>query len=151
MIIIALWRKVDARSGLHKIAKILPVKEHLMLIKTLKWPVISLLITGATHFVLEAIWPNLKDLFVAPSLAPLLLAFGIWVGYKAVHNGGNYLNVILAGVILGILPLVLETFGFGMILGFAGRFFVGVYGFAMILFGSLVGGGFALSRKESNM
>jgi hypothetical protein len=76
-----------------------------MLIKTLKWPVISLLITGATHFTLEAIWPSLKDLFVAPSLAPLLLAFGIWTGYKAIHNGGNYLSAILAGVILGVLPL----------------------------------------------
>ena len=122
-----------------------------MVVKTLKWPVISILITGTAHFLIEAIWHDLQNLFVAPSLAPLLLAYGIWVGYKAIHNGGNYLNAILAGVILGVLPLVLETFGFGMILGFSGRFLVGVYGFAMILFGSLVGGGFALSKNESKM
>jgi len=122
-----------------------------MLVKTLKWPVISILITGGVHFTIEAIWPDLQNLFVAPSLAPLLLAFGLWVGYKAIHNGGGYLNAILAGAILGVLPLVLETFGFGMILGFSGRFFVGVYGFSMILFGSLIGSGFALSRNDSKM
>ena len=122
-----------------------------MLFKTLKGPVISILITGSTHFILEAVWPDLQKLFVASSLAPLLLAFGIWVGYKAIHNGGNYLTAIVAGVILGALPLMLETFGFGMILGFSGRFLVGVYGFAMVLFGSLIGGGFALGRIESKM
>jgi hypothetical protein len=72
-------------------------KETVMLVKTLKWPVISLLITGGFHFV--------------------------------------------------------ETFGFGMILGFgvAARFMVGVYAFSMILFGALIGSGFALSKKESGM
>ena len=122
-----------------------------MLVKTLKWPLISILITGAVHFTIEALWPGLQNLFVAPSLAPLLLAYGLWVGYKAIHNGGGYVNAIVAGAIMGVLPLVLETFGFGMILGFSDRFLVGVYGFAMILFGSLVGGGFALGKKESGM
>ncbi len=122
-----------------------------MLFKTLKWPVISLLVTGATHFVIEAVWPDLQKLFIAPSLAPLLMAYGLWVGYKAIHNGGNFLNALVAGAILGVLPLVLETFGFGMILGFSGRFLVGVYAWAMIVFGALVGGGFALSKSESKM
>ena len=122
-----------------------------MLVKTIKWPVISILVTGVVHFTIEAIWPDLQKLFVAPSLAPLLLAYGLWVGYKAIHNGGNYVNAIVAGAILGVLPLVLETVGFGMILGFAGRFLVGVFGFAMIVFGSLIGSGFALGKKESGM
>jgi len=122
-----------------------------MLVKTLKWPVISILITGVVHLTIEALWPDLQQLFVAPSLAPLLLAYGLWVGYKAIHNGGNYVNAIVAGAILGVLPLVLETVGFGMILGFSGRFLVGVFGFAMIVFGSLIGSGFALGKKESGM
>ena len=122
-----------------------------MLVKTLKWPVISLLVTGAFHFVIEAIWPALQNLFVAPSLAPLLLAYGIWVGYKSIQNGGNYVNAIVGAAILGVLPIVLETFGFGMVLGFPGRSMVGVYAFAMILFGSLVGSGYALSKNESKM
>jgi len=119
-----------------------------MLYKTLKWPVISLLITGSFHFVIEAIRPNLKNLFVAPTLAPILLAYGIWVGYRAIKNGGSYVTAIIAAVILGILPLVLETFGFGMILHFEGRALVGVFAFSMILFGSLIGSGYALSEKE---
>jgi hypothetical protein len=119
-----------------------------MLFKTLKWPVISLLITGSLHFFIEAIRPNLKNLFVAPTLAPILLAYGIWVGYRAIKNGGSYVTAIVAAVILGILPLVLETFGFGMILHFEGRALVGVFAFSMILFGSLIGSGYALSDKE---
>jgi hypothetical protein len=119
-----------------------------MLFKTLKWPVISLLITGSFHFCIEAIKPNLQHLFVAPTLAPILLAYGIWVGYRAIKNGGSYVTAIIAGAILGILPLVLETFGFGMILHFEGRALVGVFAFSMILFGSLIGSGYALSDKE---
>ena len=120
------------------------------LIKTLKWPLISLLITGGFHFVIEAVWPGLKNLFIAPALAPLLLAYGIWVGYTAIINGGNYFTAIIAAIILGILPLVLETFGFGMILGFEGRALVGIYAFGMILFGSLIGSGYVLSKKENS-
>ena len=119
------------------------------LFTTLKWPVISLLITGGFHFIIEAIWPDLKNIFIAPVLAPLLLVFGIWVGYRAIQNNGNYLTAIIAGLILGLLPLLLETFGFGMILGFEGRALIGLFGLSMILFGSLIGGGYALSNTEA--
>jgi len=119
-----------------------------MLIKTLKWPVISLLITGTIHFVVEMVMPDLRNTFQPPVLAPLLLAFGIWVGYKMVMFGGNYGQVIFAGAILGILPVILDVFGFGIILGRGIQLGVlaGVFGFCMILFGSLIGGGFALSK-----
>jgi hypothetical protein len=124
-----------------------------MLVKTLKWPVISLLITGALHFTLEAILPDLKNFFVPPVLGALFLAYGIWTGYKAVHNGGNYVHAVIAGAILGLLPLMLDTVGFGMILGRGVQWGVlaGVFGFSMILFASLIGSGFALGRKESGM
>jgi hypothetical protein len=119
-----------------------------MLAKTLKWPVISLLIVGGTHFAAEAIQPGLRDIFVPAVVAPLLLVFGIWVGYKMVQFGGNYGHVILAGALLGILPVVLDIVGFGMILGRGLEYgmLAGTLGFGMILFGSLVGGGFALSK-----
>lgn len=124
-----------------------------MFIKTLKLPVLSLLITGAFHFVIEAIWPDLKTIFVPAVLAPMLLAYGIWVGTRMVQNGGNLLTAILAAAILGLLPILLETFGFGMILGFgtSARFLVGLYAFSMIVFGSLIGSGFALSRNEAKI
>ena len=124
-----------------------------MFIKTLKWPVLSLLITGAFHFTIEAIWPDLQKTFIPPVLAPMLLAYGIWVGTRMIQNGGNLLTAILAAAILGLLPILLETFGFGMILGFgtSARFLVGIYAFSMILFGALVGCGFALSRNEAKL
>jgi hypothetical protein len=117
--------------------------------RVLMWPVVSLLITGGLHFSAEAIWPDLKTTFIPPTLAPLLLAYGLWVGYRTIGRGGNYVQAILAGAILGILPIVLDVVGFGVILGRgvqAGTL-AGVFGFGMILFGALIGSGFALSRE----
>ena len=115
--------------------------------RTLKWPVISLLITGATHFILEAIWPDLRNTFVPPVLAPILLTYGAWVGYRAVGAGGTYLHGIVAAGILGILPILLDIIGFGVILGRGTQSgtMAGIFGFAVIIFGSLIGSGFALS------
>jgi hypothetical protein len=119
-----------------------------MFVKTLRWPVISLLITGGVHFLAEAILPDLKNTFIPPVLTPILLAYGIWVGYKMVQSGGNYGQAVVAGAILGILPVILDVGGFGIILGrgVPQGVLAGVFGFAMILFGSLIGGGFALSK-----
>jgi hypothetical protein len=121
-----------------------------LLYKTLKWPVVSLLITGGFHFIIEAIWPELKTVFVAPVIAPLVLAFGLWVGYRAIGAGGTYLHAILAAAILGILPVVLEIVGFGVILGHGTQTGIlsGVFAFSYILFGSLIGAGFVLSREN---
>lgn len=122
-----------------------------LLYKTLKWPVVSLLITGGLHFTLEAIWPDLKNTFIPPVLAPLLLAYGLWVGYRAIQAGGTYLHAVLAAAILGILPIMLDVVGFGVILGRgvqAGEL-AGVFGFAFILFGSLIGAGVVLSREAT--
>ena len=122
-----------------------------LLYRTLKWPVISLLITGATHFMLEAIWPDLRNTFVPPVLAPILLAYGAWVGYRAIGAGGSYLLAIVAAAILGVLPIVLDVVGFGQILGRGTQAGVlaGVFGFAVIVFGALIGAGFALSAKPA--
>ncbi len=122
-----------------------------LLYKVLMWPVISLLITGALHFTAEAIWPDLRNTFIPPTIAPLLLTYGLWVGYRAIGWGGTYGHAILAGAILGVLPIVLDVVGFGIILGRgtqAGTL-AGVFGFGMIIFGSLIGSGFALSREPA--
>lgn len=119
-------------------------------VKTLTWPIISLLVTGVTHFTLEAIWPELRNTFIPPVLAPILLAYGLWAGYRAIGAGGTYLHAIVAGIVLGVLPVVLDVVGFGVILGRgidAGTM-AGVFGMAVIVFGSLIGAGFALSGKS---
>ena len=122
-----------------------------LLYRTLKWPVISLLITGGFHFAIEAVWPDLKTTFIPAVLAPLLLVYGLWVGYRAIEFGGTYLQAILAAAILGILPIVLEIVGFGVILGrgVQDRELAGIFGFAFILFGALIGSGFALSGEAT--
>ena len=73
--------------------------------RVLLWPVISLLITGGLHFTAEAIWPDLKTTFIPPTLAPLLLAYGLWVGYRSIGWGGAYGHAIVAAAILGVLPI----------------------------------------------
>ena len=119
--------------------------------RTLKWPVISLLITGASHFTMEAIWPDLRNTFIPPVLAPILLAYGAWVGYRAIGLGGEYLHSIVAAAILGLLPIILDIVGFGLILGRGtdAGVLAGVFGFAVIVFGSLIGSGFALSGSAA--
>jgi len=63
---------------------------RLAIVSALKWPAISLLVTGGLHFTLDAAWPDLKTMFIPAALAPLLLAYGIWVGYRAITVGGNF-------------------------------------------------------------
>jgi len=119
-----------------------------MVLRTLKWPVIALLIIGATHFAAEAIWSDLQTIFIPSVVAPVLLAVGVWVGVNAVRSGGNFGTVLMAGAVLGLLPLALDVFGFGILLdrgAEAGRL-TGTFGFLMVLWGSLIGGGFSLSR-----
>jgi hypothetical protein len=120
------------------------------LVRVLTWPVIGLLITGGFHFTIEAIWPDLKNSFVPAVLAPLLLAYGAWTGWRAIEASGNYVLAIVAAAILGVLPVALEIVGFGIVLGrgVEAGILAGVFGFSMIVFGSLIGAGFALSAER---
>jgi hypothetical protein len=120
-------------------------------ITILTWPVISLLVTGATHFTLETIWPDLRNTFIPPVLAPILLAYGLWVGYRAIDVGGTYLHAIVAAGVLGLLPVALDIVGFGVILGRGtdAGVIAGVFGAAVIIFGSLIGAGFSLSGQRN--
>jgi hypothetical protein len=120
-----------------------------MFAKTLKWPVISLLIVGSVHLLLEMVLPDLKTIFVPTVVAPVLLAFGLWVGYSMVQGGGNFGHAVVAAVLLGLLPIALDIVGFGIILGRGVQpgLLNGLFGFSMILWGALISGGFALSLR----
>jgi len=119
------------------------------LVTVMTWPIVALLITGAWHFTVEAIWPDLKTFFVPAVLGPVLLAYGAWAGNAAVSNLGSFVAAVVAGAILGVLPLVLDVVGFGVLLGRGvdAGLLAGIFGFSMVLFGSLLGGGFASSRR----
>jgi hypothetical protein len=116
------------------------------------WPIITLVITGVTHFTIEAIWPDLRNYFVPPALAPLLLAYGAWVGYRAAKFGAGFVPGLASGVILGLLPLGLDVIGFGIVLGRGVDQGVlsGVFGMSYIIFGTLVGIGFTRSAELEN-
>ena len=121
------------------------------LIRALTWPVVSLLLTGGLHFTIEAIWPDLQTRFVPSVLAPLLLSYGAWLGYRATRASGSFVAAIIAGATLGLLPVGLEIVGFGMMLnhGVSDGILAGVFGWSFIVFGSLLGAGFALSGEKS--
>ena len=118
-----------------------------MIVRTLKWPVISLLVIGTAHLIEEAVLPDLQTFYTPPVVGLILLVVGLWTGYLAVHNGGSFFTAILAGIILGLLPLLLDVVGFGMLLGrgVSPGMVAGVFGFSMVLIGSIIGGGFAVS------
>jgi len=121
-----------------------------LLVKTLRWPVLSLLIVGGVHFAEEVVLPDLRNVFGPPVLGPLVLAFGIWTGYRAIRFGGNYVDAAIAGAILGLLPLIVEYVGFGILLdrGTDAGTLGAVFGWDMVFWGALIGGGFALGRTE---
>ena len=118
-----------------------------MIVRTLKWPVISLLIIGTAHLIEEALWPDLQTFYLPSVVGLILLVVGLWTGYLAVRNGGSFGTAIMAGAILGLLPLALDLVGFGMILGrgVSHGLVAGIFGFSMVLIGSIVGGGYAVS------
>lgn len=122
-----------------------------MLQKILMWPVIGLVLTGITHLAIEAIWPDLQTFFIPPTLAPLLLAYGAWVGYRGVSFGAGFVPAVVAGVAVGLLPLGLEIIGFGLLLGRGvdHGILAGVFGMAYITFGAVLGAGFAKSGEAA--
>jgi hypothetical protein len=123
-----------------------------MLMRILMWPVIGLVITGVWHFTIEAIWPDLQQTFVPAVLAPLLLSYGAWVGYRAMGSGTGFLTAAAAGVILGLLPLGLDVVGFGIVLGrgLEHGLLAGIFGLSFVAFGAIVGAGFAASGTASS-
>jgi hypothetical protein len=119
------------------------------MVAVMTWPIVALLLTGATHFSVEAIWPDLKTFFVPPVIGPILLAYGVWAGFAVVNVTRSFGLAIVAGAILGVLPLMLQSIGFGVLLGRGVDvgLLAGIFGFTMVLFGSLLGGGFASARR----
>jgi hypothetical protein len=117
--------------------------------RTLVWPIVSLLITGGWHLTIEAMWPDLRSTFAPPVILPVLLAYGAWAGYRSFAASGSFVVGVVAGAILGLLPFTLQLVGFGLMLGrgFDVGLLGGIFGFTAVLWGSLLGAGFATSRR----
>lgn len=87
------------------------------LVRGLTWPVISLVVIGATHLVAEMVRPELHDVIGPAVVMPIYLVAGAWAAYATIRAGGSVGFGFVAGAILGMLPLALQFVGFGLILG----------------------------------
>lgn len=118
------------------------------LVDGLRWPIFALVVTGAVHLGAEALRPDLRNDFTPGTIGPVLLVYGLWVGYGLVVRGASFAQAVTAGVAVGLLPLALDVIGFGIVLGrgFDVGLTAGAFGLLVVLFGALAGAGYASSR-----
>lgn len=118
------------------------------LVDGLRWPIFALVVTGTVHLAAEAARPDLRNDFTPATIGPLLLVYGLWVGYGLVGRGASFAQAVTAGFGVGLLPLALDAVGFGIILGrgFDAGLTTGAFGLLVVFFGALAGAGYAASR-----
>ncbi len=114
--------------------------------KVLKGPVIGLLIVLVTALGVSLVG-GLPDKPVT-TLAPLLLGFGAWLGYRyGTRHGANYTGLLVAGFVLGLVGAILHVLLFGGARGLGAPTLTdGVTSFALVFWGTIIGGGFAISK-----
>jgi hypothetical protein len=117
------------------------------LVRGLTWPIISLVVIGATHLVAELFRPALHDA-VGPAVAmPIYLVAGAWAGIATIRAGGSVAHGFAAGAILGLLPVALQLVGFGVIAGgdAASVATAALFGWLGVFWGGSLGSGIAMS------
>ncbi|MBI3751941.1 MAG: hypothetical protein HY263_09855 [Chloroflexi bacterium] len=86
------------------------------LVRGLTWPVVSLVLIGASHLVGEMVRPELHDA-IGPAVAmPIYLVAGAWAAFGTIRAGGSISIGLVAAAILGLLPVGLQLIGFGLVL-----------------------------------
>ena len=118
-----------------------------VLVKGLMWPVITLLIVGGTHFVAEAIRPQLQGLIGPAVVMPIHLIAGGWAAVATLRFGGTFVHGLIAGAILGLLPVGLQLIGFGLILGRDAELTMttAAFGLFTVFWGGALGSGISIS------
>ena len=116
--------------------------------RTLRWSVMALIATGMLHLIAEAIRPDLGDAFTPATIGLLLLVYGLWIGWSVIVAGGSMGVAVAAGAVVGILPLALDVVGFGILLGRGvdTGLTAGMFGFLIVVFGTLAGAAFGAGR-----
>jgi hypothetical protein len=120
-----------------------------VLIRGLSWPIVSLLLIGASHFLAEAVRPSLQAVFVPPVVMPIYLAVGGWAGIAVVRAGGSFIHGLVGGAIMGALPVSLQVVGFGLILGRSSDAVAtaALFGLLALFWGGSIGSGIAVSLR----
>lgn len=121
------------------------------LVGGLTWPVVTLLVIGGSHFLAEAFRPDLHDVITPPVVMPIYLVAGGWAALMTRREGGTYVLGLVAGAILGLLPLMLQVVGFGLLLGRDGAAALssGLFGLLAIFWGGVLGAGIGATRWGS--
>lgn len=121
------------------------------LVRSLMWPVVSLMAIGATHLIAELVRPELHEV-IAPAVAmPIYLVSGGWAGYATIRAGGSVALGFLAAAILGVLPVVLQLVGFGLIAGGDASVVstAALFGWLGVFWGGSLGSGIAASSSAT--
>jgi len=115
------------------------------LVRGLIWPVISLVVIGATHLAGEMVRPELHDAIGPAAVMPIYLVAGAWAAIATIRAGGSIAHGVVAGAILGLLPVALQVVGFGLMLGrdSATVTTAAVFGWLGIFWGGALGSGIA--------
>jgi hypothetical protein len=85
--------------------------------RAITWPVITLLVIGGTHLALEAIRPDIHDALGPAVVMPIYLVVGGWTAFGVARAGGGWIGGLVAGAVLGLMPVALQVVGFGLLLG----------------------------------
>ncbi|MFQ5967728.1 MAG: hypothetical protein ACE5MI_08970 [Acidimicrobiia bacterium] len=112
-----------------------------------KWPILSWVVADVVVLIVSYV-DGVVDMLTAAALTPVIVAFGVWTGYKVVELGGNYSSAIIGGAVVGVVCGLLIYLGLGGIrgLGLSDMWPMAVFGFAFNIVGALIGGGFALTK-----
>ncbi len=134
--------------------------------QALKYPIIGWVIIDTLAVVMTRLFPVVTGIGNIPTpgggfIVVTSWAVGAWAGYKIVEFKGNFVDVILAGVIVGLVSALLEILELGFMLSFLmyypsspGAFSVlvleqlpyAVLFFSQNLFGAIIVGGFAATK-----
>jgi len=119
--------------------------------RALWWPIAALVATGMLHLAAEAVRPDLRNEFTPAIVGVLLLAYGLWIGWSVTAAGGSIGVALAAGAVVGVLPLALDVVGFGVLLGRGvdAGLTSGLFGFLVVVFGTLAGAAFGASRQAT--
>ena len=121
------------------------------LVRGLGWPILSLLLVGGSHFLAEAVRPALQTVIGPAVVIPIYLLAGGWAAVATCRAGGSFVHGLVAGVILGLLPVILQLVGFGAILGRDAEATVtsAAFGFIAIFWGAALGSGLATAMRAN--
>ncbi len=108
-------------------------------------PVTSALLIAVVMLVLSWV-EGVEQMMSIDIWAMLGLAFGGWVGYKAVDMAGVYAKSFWQGIAIGVVWAVLIVLGWGVLkgAGIDAVWALAVFVFGMNVAGSLIGGGWAM-------